>query len=161
MARALTPPVYGLTLLQPWPYAITTLGKRVENRGWTPPSWLMGKWFGLHGSVYPNGRKLQEALGDHEVLCRRYGCTVPVEDFATIAIHGVFALARVDKVLTGKDAGLSKWFSGPYGWRICELIVLPDPVPCKGAQRLWEISDLVMGKIRRQLGTGQARRWAA
>lgn len=153
-------PLYGLTLLQPWPYAIRELDKRIENRGWTPPAWVYDRWLALHGSKYPMGSKLQEAMADHEVLVQKHGCTVPVNRFPEIAIHGIFALVRVSHFVTEPEIGSEDpWFCGPYGWVIDDLIALPEPVTCKGAQRLWEVSGGAMDNLRKALTSGKARRW--
>lgn len=43
----------GLTLRQPWNWAILHAGKPVENRPMRAPRMLAGKWFALHaGAVY-------------------------------------------------------------------------------------------------------------
>jgi len=38
-----------------------------------------------------------------------------------------------------------------YGWQLANIIALPTPVPCKGAQGLWPLPPDVLGQVRRQI----------
>ena len=31
------------------------------------------------------------------------------------------------------------WLSGPYGWLLDDVRALPEPIPCKGRQGLWDV----------------------
>ncbi len=39
---------HALTLHRPWPWAIIHGSKRVENRSWAPPAWLIGQRLAIH-----------------------------------------------------------------------------------------------------------------
>ena len=39
-----------LSIKQPWLYCITDLDKRIENRTWKPPGWVVGQRIALHAS---------------------------------------------------------------------------------------------------------------
>jgi len=50
----------------------------------------------------------------------------------------------------------SPWFCGPWGWKLLgerddqPLIVLAEPVRCRGMQGLWEVPADVLEKMRAQ-----------
>jgi len=45
----------------------------------------------------------------------------------------------------------SQWYHGPHGWVMRDRILLPEPVPCCGAQGLWNVPPTVLDQIRDQL----------
>lgn len=47
----------------------------------------------------------------------------------------------------------SPWFVGgdAYGWVLADVIALPEPVSCKGAQGLWPLPADVEAQVREQL----------
>jgi len=47
------------------------------------------------------------------------------------------------------------WFVGPFGWVLSDVVVLPAPVPCRGAQGLWEVPADVREAALRQLPSGR------
>lgn len=126
-----------LTLKHPWAFAVARRRKDVENRVWRPhPGQLRpGEWFALHGGVVPKGDSLEEAEDDLDSL-RRRGLTPGGLTLADATLPGLFAAARFAGCVT---ASPSPWFNGPHGWAWSELVVLPEPVPCRGAQGLWDI----------------------
>ena len=60
---------------------------------------------------------------------------------------GIVAVAAFGGAVTESE---SPWFGGPVGWVLSDIIVLPEPVPCRGAQGLWDIPDDVLEKMRAQ-----------
>jgi hypothetical protein len=135
-----------LTLIQPWAWAICHAGKRIENRGWKPPRSLWGERIAIHAGKQFDA---DSALG---LFAHGYG--VP-----SLVPHGaIVATARIVGVVTERKPGdlviesaleepptwiLSPrnrvWFCGPVGWILDEIVVLREPIPCKGAQRLWTV----------------------
>lgn len=71
-----------------------------------------------------------------------------------VSCSGVVAVCRYGGFVTvTQDMTADEpdpWFEGPYGWRLDGLFVLPDPVPCKGAQGLWDLPHDVQGRVRIQ-----------
>ena len=50
------PPLLALTLWPEWAYAITHLGKDVENRDWERlPTWLTGRYLAIHAGAHIGG----------------------------------------------------------------------------------------------------------
>lgn len=140
-----------LTLKHPWPFAILRLGKRIENRAWRPPASLLrpGDWFALHGGAVPTGRDDLEEIAD---VARGLisDCRPPLgpgEDITLgdAIIPGIFAVCRLGPVFTSSP---DYWFDGPFGWRLDDLVPLPEPVPCRGAQKLWSVPEAAVRTVR-------------
>ena len=142
-----------LTLKHPWPFAVARLGKRIENRIWRPPPSLLkpGDWFALHGGIQPRGRDdLEEIAAMARCLIADRGHLLdlgPGDDVTLrdAIIPGVFAVCRLGPVLT---ASTDYWFDGPIGLSLLDLVVLPEPVPCRGAQKLWRLPDDALAAVR-------------
>lgn len=137
-----------LTLWQPWAFAVAELGKDVENRDrWSPPRRMVGRALAIHaGLTYDaaGAHSLREAFG-YEVA--RHSC----------AFGAVVAVA----VLAGcvRDSP-SKWARPRhFHWLLQGTVSLAHPVPCRGAQGLWQLPTGVFQQVRAQvLGSGgQAR----
>ena len=135
--------MYALTLWQPWCYAMSHLGKRVENRPWHPPAWLIGQRFALHAGAmlhddsFESLQHLLPAELDRRSLPRKAVC-------ATARLRSV---VREAVELPGDQR---QWFVGPFGWVVDDLLVLPQPVPCRGFQKLWQLPVDVLDAVRAQ-----------
>lgn len=168
-----------LTLWRPWPRAIFDLGKDIENRTWAPPDSLIGHWLAIHAGQKVDGH----GVGKVMELERPEGRTAHGMDAqkcygeagAIIGIVGVLGWVRydVEKIQAGKPDGYdwsegivlqraqewfeSQWFSGPYGWILVDKHKLPEPIPCKGRQGLWNVPKPIEDQIAEQLRFGEWR----
>lgn len=135
-----------LTLLKPWSWCITHLDKRIENRTWKPPQAIIGARIAIHAGKGTDldGVKwlLQEGFVEtFSEEARKAGVIV-----ATAVVEGY--------VYKSKD----KWFTGPVGWCLRDVDVLPCGVPCRGMQGLWTVpKDLEQWIVpeRRCIGYGE------
>lgn len=129
-----------LSLSRPWPWAFTTEElapferKLVENRTWMPPISQIGERIALHAakSWDPDAIGFLLGLGLQSMLGRKELYPSGV----------VFAVATLDRVVTEArtlPAVQQRWFFGPCGWVLANLIAMPVPVPCRGAQGLREL----------------------
>lgn len=129
--------VEALTLLRPWPWTFTHLGeisKRLENRSWTPPPWVLGKWIAMHAGAGWDAER--EPL---IVNITRGFQLVPPEDQHPV---GIVAMMRVDGVLhaaPAEDDPRRRWWLGPLAWEVGEVFPLPRRVGCRGMQKLWTV----------------------
>ncbi len=150
--------VRALTLWRPWDYAITDLGKRVENRPKPPPAALLGKRVALHagltykldGFAWPDGVE-RPNMRDPETARKlniRAGKLVAV---ATIVgwRDTRFGNGRVEvaRWATGAQGariaglGLDPWWLGPVGILLEDVFPLREPVPCRGQMGWWELPE--------------------
>ena len=114
-----------LTLHRPWPWAVFYSGKFIENRSWPPPKSLIGQPLAIHaGATYD-----QEG---HDWIETTLGIFVPPEEEHPT---GVIGTVKLVDVVTKFD---SPWFVGPYGWLFGPPQPFDEPVPCRGAQGLWD-----------------------
>lgn len=144
-----------LTLRHPWPFCICHWGKRIENRVWRPKTELrIGDRFAIHGGRPPTTRGNRAYVANllNDDLVPRFGLLdngalkqgsgfIGIDRFI---LPGIVATAVLDSIVTESD---DPWFEGPIGWVLRDVIVLPEPIPCKGAQGLWEVPKDVLERI--------------
>ena len=115
-----------ITLWRPWAQAIVYGSKRIENREWKPPVWMIGKRFAIHaGKKYDNDGAFwmsDEGLYNPESSDK---CSV-----------GILGTAVIEGVVTDSD---NPWFVGTYGWVLKEIRKMVEPIPCRGSQGFWDI----------------------
>jgi hypothetical protein len=144
-----------LTLKHPWPYAVCRLGKDIENRTWHPGRKLpVDEWFAIHGGVYPKGQAWDEAMSDLHSLQVR-GLALNALKLGETILPGVVAVCRFGGAVS---SSASVWFNGPVGWVLTETVVLPEPVPCKGQQGLWDLPEDVLAKVREGFAIARKRK---
>lgn len=117
-----------LTLWQPWAWAIAHAGKRIENRGWKPPRWIIGERIAIHAGKKFDKDDAFDLMGELEL-------DEPV-DFVQGAVVAV-ATVRGYVMALREDHPQFKWLAGPFGWVLDDVIALEKPVECKGALKLW------------------------
>jgi hypothetical protein len=142
--------VKALTLWRPWPWAIFHARhnpKRIENRPWVPPTWVLNEVIALHAGAVLDGHALHfiaEASGDSGV-------------YRAIHPGGIIGVATVRGYVDQAEAaehfmvGQSAWFSGPFAWLLSDVRTLTKPVPCKGFQKLWNLPPEVERQVLAQL----------
>ena len=141
-----------LSIKQPWLWAITNLDKRIENRSWKPPDWIIGKRIALHAS------KQYDSVGRMEV--KRIGGVIPLAKYE-IPLGCIVATAKVVGWLNEDGFGDvptpcyghmidDKWFFGPTGWILENVKMLVEPIPCKGALGLWDVPSEITAAIEGQ-----------
>lgn len=159
-------PLRALTLWPEWAYAVCHLGKNIENRQWVPPPGAIGHIICIHGGKYIGGldtgtdRQWQAMLSLCETATKVTGkeyrisdqpgpCSVNA-DLINARGRGIVAVARLDNVLKhSQDHG---WYRADcFGWVLEDVVVLPEPVECRGAQGLWKVKPSVAEKVLAQL----------
>jgi hypothetical protein len=157
-----------ITVWQPWGFAISDLGKPVENRSWAPPAGLVGRELAIHA-----GRKLDEAavhelvaLGHHvtfkDLVLGAVVCTVRLVAIVerdtrrpASAVGRPYYVIKDSSVspervheLLGRDGGI--WYNGDVGWVLDEKRKLARPVHCRGAQRVWHLTAELERAVREE-----------
>ena len=126
-----------LTLYAPWGYAIAHLNKRLENRGWIPPKSVLGQRIAIHtGKVVDRDAvaALQNQLGTMlpELPTSCIECTAVVKGW----------IAKL-----AEDHPQRIWYAGGKAWVLDDVITLPHPIPCRGAQGLWAVPPEIEAQI--------------
>lgn len=138
-----------LTIWQPWAHFLAIGKKRVENRDWHPPKDLIGQWIAIHA-----GRRY-DARGAASIA-NELGLVVPeAEALPAVAIVAVGVLDRVvgsDDDSPGWD---DPWFCGAFGWYLRDVVKI-EPVPCRGAQKLWVVPGSVLRQVRANFRAARA-----
>lgn len=127
-----------LTLHRPWPWAIIHLGKRVENRSWAPPSSLIGQRIAIHAG------QRWDAAGAVWILETFQPQTIPVGQRGVIVATAVIErAARPNTVPLDQE----RWACGPWCWLLDDVCALAEPIPCRGAQGLWDVPEEIARRI--------------
>ncbi|MEE8309095.1 MAG: hypothetical protein V3R34_01730 [Hyphomicrobium sp.] len=151
-----------LSIHPEWAFAITHLGKRVENRSWRPPAADIGKCFAIHASRHFGGSPGEKrALRQIEALrsmAKRCGWTdkgfdetlaaaasaslsCSAQRFRGIPVGSIVATARL--VSCRRPARIPEpWAFGPWCWILEDVRRLEEPIKCKGRQGLWSAAAL-------------------
>lgn len=151
-----------LTLWRPWTAIVLVGPKFIENRPWKPPRDLIGKRIAIHaGKQYHEhgwlrARELLIAQGfdtRNEEFWRVSGVKMAV--VGTAVVDGYISHDPVADSFVASGRDLVKhisdpWFSGPVGWVLSDRRVLERPVPCKGAQKLWQLPADVRAAVEEQ-----------
>ncbi len=150
-----------LSISQPWVWAILHPAdgmKRIENRDWQPPKWVIGQTIAIHASKTWEGslavdwinRAIQlnlKELGYFELenvdcpSCRDHHFAGAI--VATAKIEGVYD----ERTEMEMPESQRVWFTGKYGWLLSDVQPLEKPVPCKGALRFWEVPADVLAEM--------------
>ena len=150
-----------LTLWRPWPAAIIHSTKRVENRTWVPPRWLLGKDFALHAGKVVDKDTVEDLASD--ALGLEAGITPDLLPgglgiVAVVRLSGYVSELGGSRVCTGitperaREIIESEWYCGPVGWVLDNIRPLSEPVVCKGAQGLWSVTPDMADDILARLG---------
>jgi hypothetical protein len=128
-----------VSIHQPWAWAILHAGKNVENRTWRTHH---------RGALLIHAARSRRSYDRQEAALwpRLYGVELPAwEELMTGAILSVVDVVGCVKVGRGGDLGEfgeSVWAAeGMYGWVLANPRPFAEPIPCRGAQMLFEVPD--------------------
>ncbi len=137
--------IRGLTLHRPWPWAFTHGGKRVENRTWKPPPTIVGGYIALHAG------KRFDPIAAERIYYGDFGVHPHLSRSPDAHPHSVIvAVAKLVGFREHHSSDPEGWAFGPYVWKLPDVTLLSEPVPCKGAQGLWKLPDDVFDAVARQ-----------
>jgi hypothetical protein len=153
--------------------------KRVENRTRPAPASVVGKTIAIHAGKSRKYLKL-DAAGETDaygakVADMHFGAVVAVGTLAACVRLGrmtatfgearlngkrvSFSGAKIDKLLLPQWAAERfPWMAahehteGPVCWVFDPILRLTEPVPCNGAQGLWDLPGDVLREVERQIG---------
>lgn len=147
------PKFKGLTLWQPFAWAIAHADKRIENRVWSPKTWDHATWVAIHAASATSRAYFDWAC---ERITQKRTLVIPPLKQHT---HGaIVAVARIQKFVWESDLEAQQynkdpWWMGPYGWVLHCVITLPVPLPCAGNRKLWNLSQQEQQHLLKTLET--------
>lgn len=138
-----------LSIKQPWLYCITDSNKRIENRSWKPPEYILGERIALHAS------KRKDSLIRISIASNLAGIdlSMHIDDrilgaiIATARIDGWFNINDYKCIYDNIDIQKwrnNKWFVGPIGWILNDIKKLDDTIPHRGALNLWNVESCLL-----------------
>lgn len=135
-----------LTIWNPWAAMIADGYKTVENRSWVP---FHTGLLAIHAAVGAGSRADQEHAID--LAARLAGLSPAIVERSMEVRGAVVAVARLTGVCSlsvqnpaGRplDCDCGPWaFSGSRHFKLADVHALPEPVPCRGFQKLWALPD--------------------
>ena len=172
--------MYGLTIHQPWAWAMCHAGRDLENRDWRPPPYVAHQVLALHASKKWSRQEKLDASAlscqlhpEHEVPLGGEGYVLG----AIVAIARVVGFVDTDLssdrgpysfemqttkgyVVVGgqihpesvERAVTSPWFKGPCAWLLNDIRILPEPVPVRGYKKVWTVPAPVALDVIAQVG---------
>ena len=135
-----------LSIHQPWAWAILQAGKTIENRTWQTRH---------RGPLLIHASK-SRASYDREMQLdwkALYGVDLPPwEELVTGAVVGMVDVVDCVSPTSSRAIRLNPWTEGPVCWVLANPRSLPQPVPFRGAQLLFEVPDEVISVAVRLVG---------
>lgn len=138
----------GLTIHQPWLWAIDLGLKPGENRSKPMPPHLVGRWVALHaGKAY--------SYQGADWIARHHRRTPPLQrELPCMAITGLARFGPSE--LVQQPAPEGDWKCGPWWWPVVERVLLPEPIIQAGFQGPWRVPPFIVQRILDQLGARRA-----
>ncbi|MEW1847663.1 hypothetical protein AB0392_57725 [Nonomuraea angiospora] len=132
----------GLTVHQPWAWAIAADLKPVENR--TRATRHRGE-IAIHA-----GKRWDEAGAWDWRIMGAAKSEEPLEPDERFVFGAIIAVAELVDVTR---AGPSPWAEpGQVHWLLANVRPIGTPVPCRGWQNIWDVPPDVEAAVRAQLG---------
>lgn len=153
-----------ITLWQPWATLIAIGQKRIETRSWSTKHRGL---IAIHAAKWEPSRSPDRcddvtfAATGAPFAAVLTAAGIHVSDLASGAIVAVATLTGIAKTedivqwsqgLLKHEIEFGNYTSGRFGWVLQDLVRLPEPVPCRGFQRLWTVPPDVERQVREQMG---------
>lgn len=124
-----------ISLWQPWASLVIDGRKKIETRHWSPPASLVGQPLAIHAA-----KKVDIAMA------HKWGYnskTIPrgaVLGVVKITHTQMFDEAFCEMISIYTESQYGNFKPGRYGWFLKLLEKLPEPIPCRGHQGIfnWE-----------------------
>lgn len=158
-----TEKILGLTLHAPWGELAADGWKTIENRGWPPPPWMLGRYLAIHQSTRWDQEGFDFVARNHS----RFRVEPPRWQQCKYGIIAVAQLVgwvqrpadavgdqepKVIAMLDGHAFGGDdwRWFHGAhFGWVLRDVRRIA-PVACRGLQKLWKLPPLAYESVKRR-----------
>ena len=147
-----------ISLWEPWATLLSLGHKKIETRSWGTS---YRGWLAIHAAKRWTADQ-RELLVTEPFMSAlpvdwriEPGCVVGVVNFthclpteARIYVPGVFEY--FPKLDTDQERAFGNYDPGRYGWVTTSAFRLPEPIPLRGQQGLWDAPPEVVAEIQRQ-----------
>lgn len=156
-----------LTIHQPWATLIARGEKWLEVRSWATD--LRGM-VAIHASSRRD--RAAELLAEHREAwprLREHGLD-DLDQLPFGAVVAVAVIAGVHRISARRPIGVDEtrpeylrqhlalhlWPEGHFAWELEQVVRLPEPVPCRGRQGLWELDGHALETVLAGIPAGDA-----
>ena len=126
-----------LTLWQPWASLIVLRHKCFETRSWKMDG-LIGERIAIHAAKRPPEDLDSELLVELATLALN-PATLPLGSVVGVGVvTGFYRAEDIAPNLSPPEVVFGDYSPGRWAWRIEDVEALPEPVPARGKQGIWE-----------------------
>lgn len=143
-----------LTLWRPWPWAIfhaPHTPKRIENRPWKPWQSIIGQRIVLHAGKTFDKSAVDDILNVVFGLDVMHVLPASATDEGLIGVATISGYCESEAEVFAHDPTQVDWWSGPVAWQLANVRAFAEPIPCKGAQGLWELEPWAERRVAEAL----------
>ena len=148
-----------LSLWEPWASAIALGLKRCETRHW--PTFYRGP-LAIHAAKSKAGREDYESLRELGQLPDWFPRWGDLPFGSILCVGTLIKVGRTESIVAAYNAAdcpaaargvweMERWLGnytpGRYGWLLDNVRKLPEPIPFKGAQGLFEVPDELVREV--------------
>lgn len=131
-----------ISLWQPWASAIALGWKRIETRHWATTH--RGPL-----AIHAAKRWTHDEREEWEIACEIHGLPQDAPPLgALVAVTRLAEIRRTESLLsTGVTLEEQEWGNfgpGRFGWLLTDIAPLPEPIPFRGAQGLFDVPDNIL-----------------
>lgn len=132
--------IKALSLWQPWASLIAIGAKEFETRSWKH------NYRGLV-AIHASKRWTQDEIYMTEHFARTYPVATQGKLVGTLPLGAVLCVAKLGGIVPTEtvrhriaqpELAFGDFSSGRYAWHLEVVEVFAEPIPCKGAQGLWD-----------------------
>jgi hypothetical protein len=152
-------PMRALSLWQPWASLVAWGAKTIETRSF---STSYRGWLAIHATrAFPEDAQVMCHEEPFKTVLKAHGIRLP----ADLPRGAIIAVARLVDCRKTSDGKLASWLAdltaqerafgnyapGRFGWLLTNVQTLPEPIPTRGYQMLWDVPADVLAQINAQL----------
>lgn len=152
-----------LPLWQPWASLVAVGAKRVETRHWPAYEWLIGQRVVVHATKVGLSKRDERAFLDEPVFrgaLTEAGIEIPFGDpgrnlprgalICTVVIDRCTEITAASaKTLLDRNPSeyaFGNYAPGRFAWVLRDVEVLPEPIPFKGRQGIFDVPDELLAQ---------------
>jgi len=157
-----------LSLWNPWAFLVGVGEKKIETRPW---STNVRGWIAIHATkAFPDDAIADCHREPFASVLKAHGIGQPA-DLPRGVIIAVALLHRVGRIVqrsdgaiyveghdlptAGNELAFGNYAPGRFGWVFTNVRMLPEPIPARGLQMLWDVPADVAAMIDEQIGVAR------